>query len=70
MTRRVTEHENDRRRAMSSAKGAITLVMLRHNLTPAEWAEVLQECLRRITILRREDESDGLPSSGHSETTV
>lgn len=55
----VPDNKNDRRRAVSSAKGAVSLVMLRHNLTAAEWAEVINESMRRMAILGRIERQNG-----------
>ena len=48
MTRIVTDHEMDRRRAMSKAQEAITNAMTEHGLTALEWVNVLNETTRRM----------------------
>ena len=48
MPRAITEHEMDRRRAMSAAKIDITAAMAKHGLTAMEWVNVLHEATQRM----------------------
>jgi len=48
MTRIVTDHEMDRRRAMAKAQESLTNAMAEHSLTAMEWANVLNETTRRM----------------------
>lgn len=48
MTRRVTEHEMDRRKAMAKAQESLTNAMAEHSLTAMEWVNVLNETTRRM----------------------
>lgn len=48
MTRIVTDHEMDRRKAMAKAQESLTNAMAAHSLTALEWVNVLNETTRRM----------------------
>ena len=48
MTRIVTDHEMDRRKAMAKAQESLTNAMTEHGLTALEWVNVLNETTRRM----------------------
>lgn len=50
MTRIVTDHEMDRRRAMAKAQESLTNAMAEHRLTALEWVNVLNETTRRMVV--------------------
>ena len=56
MTRIVTEHEMDRRKAMAKAQESITNAMAEHRLTALEWVNVLNETTRRMVEHGLDDE--------------
>ena len=48
MSRKITNEEMDRRRAMVAAKCDITDAMAKHQLTAMEWVNVLHEAAQRM----------------------
>jgi len=48
MTRKVIEHEMDRRRAMVRAECSLINAMEGHGLTSMEWVSVLNEMMQRM----------------------
>ena len=50
MTRLVTDHEMNRRRAMAKAQESLINAMAEHRLTPLEWCRVLNNAFQRVIV--------------------